>query len=135
MRYDAQWRVWLPESAPEPVLEESPGDRQETARQASGPDTTPPGRLPADSELIETLRSEVAYLRSALDTEMEARRRADHLVARVMDRLPEISAGLEEALRTHEGAPTASERTEAFWHTPTGAPTTLRAWIRRLLGR
>jgi excisionase family DNA binding protein len=32
-------------------------------------------------------------------------------------------------------APTASERAEAFWSTPAGAPTTLRAWIRRLIGR
>jgi hypothetical protein len=31
--------------------------------------------------------------------------------------------------------PTAHERREAFWHTPAGAPTTLRGLWRRLLGR
>jgi hypothetical protein len=41
----------------------------------------------------------------------------------------------EDAPVTHEREPTAHERREAFWHTPAGAPTTLRAWIRRLTGR
>jgi hypothetical protein len=81
-----------------------------------------------DERLIARLESEVAYLRSALDAEMEARRRADHLVARVMDRLPEISAGLEDALRTHERAAVAREN-------PDQVPDSLIERLRRLLGR
>jgi hypothetical protein len=48
-----------------------------------------------NERLIAALQSEVAYLRSALDTEMEARRRADHLVAGLMERLPELAASTE----------------------------------------
>jgi hypothetical protein len=48
-----------------------------------------------DERLIAALQSEVAYLRSALETEMEARRRADHLVAGLMERLPELAASTE----------------------------------------
>ena len=56
------------------------------------------GRTPSDatldslSTLVETLRSESAYLRATLDAEIEARRRADHLVAGLMERLPELAA-------------------------------------------
>jgi excisionase family DNA binding protein len=46
-----------------------------------------------------------------------------------------LAATVENAAVTHEREPTAHERREAFWHTPAGAPTTLRAWMRRLLGR
>jgi len=46
-----------------------------------------------DARLIDALQSEVTYLRSALDAEIEARRRADHLVAGLMERLPELMAG------------------------------------------
>jgi hypothetical protein len=38
-----------------------------------------------DGELIEHLRSEVAYLRQTLDAEIESRRRADHLVAGMIE--------------------------------------------------
>jgi hypothetical protein len=88
-----------------------------------------------DARLIESLQSEVAYLRSALDAEMEARRRADHLVAGLMDRLPELAATVEDAPRVAHREPTAHERREAFWHAPAGASEGLIARLQRLLGR
>lgn len=42
--------------------------------------------------VIARLESEVTFLREALTSEMEARRRADILVAGLMERLPEITA-------------------------------------------
>ena len=46
-----------------------------------------------------------------------------------------IAGDVEDAPVAHEREPTAHERREAFWHAPAGAPTTLRAVIRRLIGR
>jgi hypothetical protein len=81
------------------------------------------------------LQSAVAYVRSALAAELEARRRADHLVAGLMERLPELAASVEDAAVSETLAPTASEQRTQFCSVPAGAPLTLRAWIRRLLGR
>jgi len=47
----------------------------------------------AADALIARLESENAYLRQTLDAEIEPRRRADHLVAGLMERLPELMAG------------------------------------------
>jgi hypothetical protein len=112
-KQQGRWWVWVPR-LPEP----------------SG---TPSGTMP--DTLIEAQRSEIAYLRSALDSEIEARRRADHLVAGLMERLPELAATSQDAPMSEVRAPTAHERREAFWHTPAGPPSVLRGWIRRLLGR
>jgi hypothetical protein len=78
-----------------------------------------------DTRLIAALESEIAYLRSALDAEIEARRRADHLVARVMDRLPELTAGIEEAL---QDAHTATESAEKFRVVSEGLWARFRRW-------
>jgi hypothetical protein len=121
---DGQWRVWLPEQPPGHAPGPAPGERQDIAR-------TPP----AQDALIARLESENAYLRVTLDAEIEARRRADHLVAGLMERLPELAATVEDAAQDTQRAPTAHERREAFWHTPAGPPSVLRGWIRRLVGR
>jgi hypothetical protein len=76
--------------------------------------------------LIETLQSEVAYLRSALDAEMEARRRADHLVAALMDRLPELPAG--DVPQERAASPRSDEN-------PTVVSDGLVSRFRRLIGR
>jgi hypothetical protein len=59
-------------------------------------------------ELIDQLRSEVSYLRQILDAEIEARRRADHLVAgkiderrTLMDQIAELQAGVSEHEAEH----------------------------------
>lgn len=91
----------------------------------AGPDATGPGPDP----LVARLESEVAYLRSALDAEIEARRRADHLVAALMDRLPELPAGetAQDTPRTQNTVPPARETTA-------DALGALRAWWRRMRG-
>ena len=45
------------------------------------------------------------------------------------------TATADAAAQDVQREPTAHERREAFWHAPAGAPTTLRALIRRLVGR
>jgi hypothetical protein len=112
---------------PQPEQPNEPRTERTGSEQRSG--------VQGDARLIETLQSEVAYLRSALDTEMEARRRADHLVAGLMERLPELAATVEDAAQDAQREPTAHERREAFWHTSAGPPSALRGWIQRLLGR
>jgi len=62
-----------------------------------------------DDRLVARLESEVAYLRAALDAEIEARRRADHLVAALMERLPELPATVE-ARKTPQDANPAPQR-------------------------
>lgn len=54
-----------------------------------------------DDRLIARLESENAYLRQTLDAEIEARRRADHLVAGMID---ERRALMAEIAELHAGA-------------------------------
>jgi len=63
------------------------------ARASPGPDTTPPGRSPADTELIAALQATVTDLRTRLDAEGEARRRADHIILELSRPPPELGAG------------------------------------------
>ena len=57
-------------------------------------DATPTAQPSADATMVEQLRSEVAYLRQTLDAEIEARRRADHLVAGLIDERRELATRL-----------------------------------------
>ena len=138
---EGQWRVWLPEPVLEVEIDIVPGDRQDIARLVPGSPTMPPGRSPADTELIETLQAAVTDLRTRLDAESEARRRADHIILELSQRPVALPTGVSDTETTldatvaREREPTPHERREAFWHAPAGAPTTLRALIRRLVGR
>ena len=51
---------------------------------------------PDNPELVEQLRSEVSYLRQTLDAEIEARRRADHLVAGMIEERRALVAEIAE---------------------------------------
>ena len=80
------------------------------------------------------------WLQPLIDQLRDAERTIGRLEAerdalRVERDMLRLAATVEDAAVTHERAPTAHERREAFWHAPAGAPTTLRAWIRRLVGR
>jgi hypothetical protein len=46
-----------------------------------------------------------------------------------------VAGDVADSPQDAQREPTPHERREAFWHAPAGAPTILRAWIRRLLGR
>jgi len=78
------------------------------AMPGSPPSEAPGSRPDADpalvtvlNRLITQLNEENAFLRETLASEIEARRRADHLVAGLMERLPELSATVD----VHEHAP------------------------------
>ncbi len=81
---DGRVYVWLDPDQDEGQPEASQGDPQ------PGVET---------SELVEELRRQNEYLREQLDVEREARteerRRSDTLIARLMDRLPELEAPAE----------------------------------------
>jgi hypothetical protein len=82
------------------------------------------------SELIATLREQNAYLERQVEEEREARRRADTLLARLMDRVPELEAseGGREGPETPPG-PGPNTQTPADDTTQPRAP-----WWRRIWG-
>jgi excisionase family DNA binding protein len=82
MGADGRRRVRVPSSAPEPPVEGS-------------------------GELVGQLRSEVEYLRGQLEQEREARRRADHIIASLAARIPELEA--PEAGEDHAGGDAAGD--------------------------
>jgi rubrerythrin len=51
------------------------------------------------AEIVEELRDRIAYLERQVEEEREARRRADTLMARLMDRVPELPAASHEEPR------------------------------------
>ena len=59
-------------------------------------------------ELVEELRSRISYLERQIEEELEARRRADTLLARLMDRVPELEAP-QDARQEDAGEPSAAQ--------------------------
>ena len=115
-------------------------------------DATPTAQPSADASMVEQLRSEVVYLRQTLDAEIEARRRADHLVAGLIDerrelatRLAAVTAGDSEHETEHRrvsdetatiGDAPQDRATDPVRNAPPiQAPDTLLDRLRRLLGR
>ena len=99
------------------------------APEAAAPATSPPAGAPAAEEG----QGEAAIpgppdARPPLDAEMEARRRADHLVAGLTERLPELAATVEDAPVGDMQAPPAHVQV-------TVAPESVWNRLRRLLGR
>lgn len=56
--------------------------------------------------LVEELRDRISYLERQVEEEREARRRADTLMARLMDRVPELEARREEETPSTRGEAT-----------------------------
>lgn len=127
---EGRWWVWLPVEHP--------------AQASQEPGTIPaePGKDPASlAEIIRRLERENDYLRQTLDAEIEARRRSDHLVAGMMEKLPALAA----TTGTMPDAPQASQDRPGRAETPTQAvvdyqkgsaapePSGLRGWLLRLL--
>ena len=95
-------------------------------------------------EAIVQLRTLLAEERQRADRYLESSTIWQGRAMQLEERLQALEAGpiavetseiSQDAPVTHEREPTAHERREAFWHAPAGAPTTLRAVIRRLIGR
>jgi len=80
-----------------------------------------------DDELVDELRDRVRYLEGQVEQEREARRRADVMLSRLMDRLPEL-----EAARAPEGDDTTAEAQTGTHEPQTG---TERPWWRRWFDR
>jgi hypothetical protein len=67
---------------------------------------TPNTDVPTDqSELIETLREQVNYLRKQLDVEREASRRKDHLLAAALERIPPAIEAPQDTSSEAPGGP------------------------------
>jgi hypothetical protein len=97
-------------------------------------DTTPTGQptnetepTPNAAELVDQLRSEVAYLRKTLDAEIEARRRADHLVAGMIEERRELTAQVAALTAVAGEQPTeqrlVGDETLIVRHAPRGPET------------
>ena len=108
-----------------------------TAEGVADESMPPPGAVsPAARSQLKAIRDE--WLQPLIDQLREAERTIGRLESErdsLRAELDRMRVAHEEAPVTHEREPTAHERREAFWRTPAGAPTTLRAWMRRLVGR
>ena len=132
-----RWRVAL-----------EPDARTDTRSDATDDATPDADRTPADAvpdtlpaaarELIDALQAEVTYLRQTLDTEIEARRRADHLVAGLMERLPELPRAVESAPQDAIPVPPRDDLAARTYdpYKPSGDTLALswRRWWRRITG-
>jgi hypothetical protein len=99
-------------------------------------DNSPPAMATSPQAYLEEIRDD--WLQPLIDQLKAAERTIGRLEAERDQLRTELTAakGAGEAPPVAPmREPTAHERREAFWHTPAGAPTTLRAVIRRLVGR
>lgn len=94
-----------------------------------------------DHDLVDELRDRVSYLERQVEEEREARRRADTLLARLVDRMPELEAAAEPPPDKPGSPETVEDRQESGKLRP-DAPgphseaTGLRKpWWRRVFGR
>jgi hypothetical protein len=113
-------------------------DRHKTSAASQGPSDD-------QSELIESLRDQVSYLREQLDEERRARteerRRQDTIIAQLMQRIPELEPPPEQARERRESPETAEspgprERPFTDEERPqeAGQPRSSTPWWRRVFG-
>jgi tRNA(Met) C34 N-acetyltransferase TmcA len=94
----------------------------------------------SEERLYQEMQARIAYLERQVEEEREARRRADTLLARLMDRMPEIEAPQEEqeARESSEAVEDAPERAEprpAAGEAQEGVQRPQeRSWWRRMFG-
>jgi hypothetical protein len=82
-----------------------------------------------ESALIVELRDRIRFLERQVEEERESRRRADTLLARMMDNIPAL-----EASESHEEAAQEPAEGEARVHAAPGDTEAERPWWRRLFG-
>jgi hypothetical protein len=119
------WHVVFPmtptEAGPTGTRQDATGTQQDTDRRAI-------------DALIARLETENAYLRQVLDAEIEARRRADHLVAGFLERMPELPTGepsRQDASQSENLAPRSDETSGVR---PSSVVPVWRRWWRRMTG-
>ena len=92
-----------------------------------------PTSVPGEDRLYREMQERIRYLENQVEEEREARRRADTLLARLMDRLPELESPSEprgEPETTVEPPERAEPRPDA----PSRQEGARRPWWRRVLG-
>jgi hypothetical protein len=116
-------------------------DQPPTGHQPDDDQPTDQARPVAHEELADELRNRIRYLERQVEEEREARRRADTLLAQLMQRIPELEApaSSSEARESPEASEEEPVRTEphpdaqeTVQRPRSGAP---RSWWRRVLGR
>jgi hypothetical protein len=98
-KINGQWSIELPDDADEWT------DCSDDTDSADGhSDTrTDDGRTRTDgNQLAAALRDEVAFLRRELETRDEEIRRRDHIIAGLVQRIPELPAGASERPESNE---------------------------------
>jgi len=90
-----------------------------------------PTHPPGEDRLYQEMQARIRYLESQVEEEREARRRADTLLARLMDRLPELEAP-QEVRESPQTASDAGPDTQAPPEPET--PAERRPWWRRMWG-
>jgi len=93
-----------------------------------------PTKRPGEDRLYEEMQERIRYLERQVEEEREARRRADTLLARLMDRMPELEAPQEtaDAAEMAEQEPERAEPRPAAPGPQEGAQR--RPWWRRMFG-
>ena len=121
---DAQGRVWV-------VLDAA------TRRGAAGQTAGQPGGQ-EEPPLVEALRDQIGYLQRQVEEEREARRRADIMLTRLMDRLPELEAPQESPQEAQESPQRAPEGQDTSGTHPgrqePAQGQEARPWWRRVFG-
>lgn len=96
------------------------------------------GGVSADeSRLIEVLQDQVQHLHGELEAESEARRRVDHIIAALTERLPELEAPPQTPQGATESASEGEGREKRASEEPTEAHSLgerPRPWWRRIFG-
>jgi hypothetical protein len=88
-----------------------------------------------EDRLYQEMQERIRYLESQVEEEREARRRADTLLARLMDRLPELEAPSGETpAEQHETAAPEPERAQPRPDAPGPQEGAQRPWWRRMFG-
>ena len=96
-----------------------------------------PTSVPGEDRLYREMQERIRYLEGQVEEEREARRRADTLLARLMDRLPELEAPTDASSETRESPQTAKEepeRAEPRPDAPGVQEGARRPWWRRMFG-
>jgi excisionase family DNA binding protein len=93
-----------------------------------------PTHAPGEDRLYQEMQERIRYLESQVEEEREARRRADTLLARLMDRLPELEAPPEPS-GSPETAEEEIQRAESRQATVESQEPVQRPWWRRLFAR
>ena len=112
-------------------------DLKERREQEGRKKPTPPAQEDAPSrELVEELRDRVKFLEDQLRQERQATERANHIVAGLVQRIPELPAPQEPSILSElrESPVTATEGRNKPRHTPPPGPHTgsQRPWWRRI---